>query len=81
MIKTKLKEGNTKLQNEISDLQKYLNNFTYTKEKSKNQEELVTYYTGLADLRSAHPEVLLEKGVLKISNKFSDNTHAKVWFQ
>ena len=59
------------MQNEISDLQKDLSNFTYTKDKSKNKEELVTYYNGLADFRSSHPEVLLEKGVLKISSKFS----------
>ena len=32
-------------------------------------------------IRSSHPEVLLEKGVLQICSKFTENTHAKVWFQ
>ena len=31
--------------------------------------------------RSSHPETFLVKGVLKICSKFTENTHADVWFQ
>ena len=47
-----LKEENVKLRNENSDLKKQLNNFMYTKDKFKNNEELVTYYTGLDDFNA-----------------------------
>ena len=30
-------------------------------------------------LRSSHPEVFLEKDVLKIYSKLRDSTHAEVW--
>ena len=48
----KLKEENAKLRNENSDLKKHLHNFMYTKDKFKNNEELVTYYTGLVDFNA-----------------------------
>ena len=35
----------------------------------------------IANDRSSPPEVLLGKGVLKICCKFTENTHAKAWFQ
>ena len=50
----KLKEENVKLRNENSDLKKGLENFMYTKDEFKNNEELVTYYTGLADFSAVN---------------------------
>ena len=71
LTKTKLKEENTKLQNEISDFKKHLNNLTYTKDKSKNNEELVTYYTGLGDFNALNPlfdlvklDIAMKRGAL-----------------
>ena len=32
-------------------------------------------------IRSSHPKVFLRKGVLKICSKFTEKTHAQVWFQ
>ena len=48
----KLQEENAKLRNENLDLKKQLDNFMYTKDKFKNNEELVTYNTGLTDFNA-----------------------------
>ena len=70
----KLKKENTKLRNENSELKKQLDNFFYTKGKSKNNEELVTYYNGLADFSAlnslfdlAKLDIVMERGKLNPS--------------
>ena len=55
------KEENTKLRNENSYLKKQLDNFMCTKDKSKNNEELVTYYTRLADFNALNASFDLVK--------------------
>ena len=44
-----LKKKKSKLRNENSGLKKQLENFMYTKDKFRKNEELVTIYIGLAD--------------------------------
>ena len=40
------------MRNENSDLKKLLDNFMYTKDKFKNYDELITYYTGFFDFNA-----------------------------
>ena len=49
---SKLRQDNAKLRNENSDLKKQSDNFMHTKDKFKNNEELVRFYTALADFNA-----------------------------
>ena len=40
------------MRNENSDLKKQLDNFMYTKDKFKNYDELITYFTGFFDFNA-----------------------------
>ena len=40
------------MRNENSGLKKQLDNFMYTKDKFKNYDELITYYTGFFDFNA-----------------------------
>ena len=64
-------EENAKLKNENSDLKKQLDNLMYTKDKFKNNEELVIYYTGLADFDALNASFDLVK--LDIVTKREEN--------
>ena len=44
-------------------------------------KNLVHLRIGKTKVRSSHPDVFLEKSVLKIYSKFTGNTHAEVRFQ
>ena len=61
-----------------SDLKKGLDNFMYTKDKFRNNEELVTYYTGLADFSALNDLFNLAK--LDISMKKESLIHLKCLF-
>ena len=61
-----------------SDLKKGLDNFMYTKDEFKNNEELVTYYTGLAEFSALNALFNLAK--LDIAMKRESLIHLKCLF-
>ena len=76
-VNCKIKLANSKF---ILDNILGYNNFIWTKKGVIIDVEIwviETYY----HFRSSHPEVFLEKGVLKICSNLQENTHAEVRFQ
>ena len=61
-----------------SVFKKGLDNFMYTKDKFKNNEELFTYYTGLADFSALNALFSLAK--LDIAMKMENLIHLKYLF-